>query len=269
MEFAARLSGAVGKDDRQVLGRWPETEVLNSLVGAAKAGQSQVLLLTGEAGVGKSSLLDALVAGAGGCQVTRTASVESETELAYAGLHQLCQPFLDRLNRLPQPQHDALGTAFGLVSGPTPDRFLIGLAVLNLLSEAAGQQPVVCVVDDAQWLDLMSARILAFVARRLVAESVVMVFAVRDGIGHAFTGLNELQVRGLDDAAARALLELPRAWTTAELADGLTAGTLASRIEDGFVRRLEALPADTRLLLLTAAASRSVTRRCCGARLNC
>ncbi|MFG1912200.1 ATP-binding protein [Kribbella sp. NPDC048928] len=272
----------LGKGHRELLGRRRETEVLNGLLGAAKAGQSQVLLLTGEAGVGKSSLLDALVAEDGGCRIARTVGIESEMELAYSGLHQLCQPFLDGLDRLPKPQHDALGTAFGLVSGPTPDRFLIGLAVLNLLSEAAGQQPVVCVVDDAQWLDLMSARILAFVARRLAAESVVMVFAVRDGIEHAFTGLNELEVRGLDDAAARALLdsvmpgpidprirdrivaetrgnplallELPRAWTTAELADGLTAGPLASRIQDGFVRRLEALPADTRLLLLTAAA---------------
>ncbi|GAA1566158.1 LuxR family transcriptional regulator [Kribbella karoonensis] len=239
-----------------------------------------MLVLTGEAGVGKSALLEALVAAADGCRVTRTAGIESEMELAYAGLHQLCLPFLDNLERLPDPQRDALGTAFGLRSGPTPDRFLIGLAVLNLL--ASGEQPVVCVVDDAQWLDLMSARILAFVARRLAAESVAMVFAVRDGIAHEFEGLPELPVRGLDDADARALLEsvlpgpidprvrdrivaetrgnplalleLPRAWTAAELADGLVTGTLTGRIEDGFVRRVEALPTETRLLLLTAAA---------------
>ncbi|MET9271912.1 AAA family ATPase [Kribbella sp. NPDC003557] len=269
-------------EHRELRGRQRETEVLRGLVGEAKAGRSQVLLLTGEAGVGKSALLDTLVAGADGCRITRTAGIESEMELAYAGLHQLLQPFLDHLERLPAPQREALGTAFGLVSGPTPDKFLIGLAVLNLLADAAGDQPVLCVVDDAQWLDLMSARILAFVTRRLAAESVVMVFAVRDGIEHAFTGLTELAVRGLDDTDARALLEsvlpgpidprvrdrivaetngnplalleLPRAWTPAELAGGLTAGSLVSRIEDGFVRRLEVLEPDTRLLLLTAAA---------------
>ncbi|WP_350281691.1 AAA family ATPase [Kribbella sp. HUAS MG21] len=266
----------------ELRGRRREIGVLSGLVGEARAGRSQVLVLTGEAGVGKSALLDALVAGAEGCRVTRTAGVESEMELAYAGLHQVCQPFLDHLERLPVPQREALGTAFGLVGGATPDKFLIGLAVLNLLADAASEQPVLCVVDDAQWLDLMSARILAFVARRLAAESVVMVFAVRDGVEHAFGGLPELEIRGLDDADARALLEsvlpgpidprvrdrivaethgnplalleLPRAWTAAELADGLTAGTLAGRIEDSFVRRLEVLPTDTRLLMLTAAA---------------
>ncbi|HWD81930.1 MAG TPA: AAA family ATPase, partial [Kribbella sp.] len=264
----------------ELRGRQREYDVLNGLVSEAKAGRSQVLVLTGEAGVGKSALLDAMVAGTEGCRITRTAGIESEMELAYAGLHQLCLPFLDDLDGLPAPQRDALGTAFGLRNGPTPDRFLIGLAVLNLL--AAGDQPVLCVVDDAQWLDLMSARILAFVARRLAAEPVVMVFAVRDGIEHAFGGLDVLPVRGLDDGDARALLdsvlpgpidprvrdrivaetrgnplallELPRAWTAAELADGLASGSLAGRIEDGFVRRLEGLPTGTRLLLLTAAA---------------
>ncbi|WP_427892374.1 AAA family ATPase [Kribbella sp. GL6] len=264
----------------ELRGRRQEIAALVALVGEAKAGRSQVLVLTGEAGVGKSVLLEALVAGADGCRVARTAGIESEMELAYAGLHQLCLPFLESLERLPEPQRDALGTAFGLRSGPTPDRFLIGLAVLNLL--ASGDQPVVCVVDDAQWLDLMSARILAFVARRLGAESVAMVFAVRDGIAHEFGGLPELAIRGLDDADARALLEsvlpgpidprvrdrivaetrgnplalleLPRAWTAAELADGRMTGTLAGRIEDAFARRLEALPTETRLLLLTAAA---------------
>src|SRR4051794_5052651 len=268
--------------ERELRGRERETAVLNELVSEARNGRSRVLLLRGEAGVGKSALLDVLAATADDCHVTRTAGIESEMELAYAGLHQLCQPFLHHLDRLPQPQHEALGTAFGLLSGPAPDKFLIGLAVLNLLSEAAGRQPVICVVDDAQWLDLMSARILGFVARRLAAEPVVMVFAVRDGIEHEFTGLAELEVRGLDDTDARALLdsvlpgpidprvrdrivaeprgnplallELPRAWTAAELADGLAAGTLVSRIEESFVRRLEVLPPDTRLLLLTAAA---------------
>ncbi|GAA1133302.1 LuxR family transcriptional regulator [Kribbella jejuensis] len=266
----------------ELRGRRQERAALEQLLAAARSGRSDVVVLRGEAGVGKSALLDALSAGARDCHVSRTTGVESEMELAYAGLHQLCRPFLDRMNHLPPPQQEALGTALGLRSGSPPDRFLIGLAVLNLLSDAAGSKPVLCVVDDAQWVDLMSARILAFVARRLEAESVVMVFAVRDGLDHQFGGLAELEIRGLDDADARALLEsvlpgpidprvrdrivaethgnplalleLPRTWTAAELTDRLGAGTLTSRIEDSFVRRLEALPADTRLLLLVAAA---------------
>ncbi|MFI5694616.1 ATP-binding protein [Kribbella sp. NPDC051586] len=268
--------------ERELRGRQHERAVLDQQVEAARQGRSAALVLRGEAGAGKSALLDTLTAGIGGCQVARTVGIESEMELAYAGLYQLCRPFLDRMDRLAQPQHDALGIAFGRLSGPAPDRFLIGLAVLNLLSEAATDQPVLCVVDDAQWLDLMSARILAFVARRLEAESVVIVFAVRDGDDHEFTGFDELELRGLDDADARALLdsvlpgpvdprvrdrivaethgnplallELPRAWTAAELADGLRGTTLAGQIEDSFVRRLEVLPAETRMLLLVAAA---------------
>ena len=268
--------------DRELRGRSRERAVLDRMIEAARQGRSEALVLRGEAGVGKSALLDALVTRVNGCQVARAVGIESEMELAYAGLHQLCRPFLDGMERLARPQHEALGTAFGLLSGTAPDRFLVGLAVLNLLSDAAAQQPVLCVVDDAQWLDLMSARILAFVARRLEAESVVMVFAVREGEDHELAGLAELEIRGLDDADARALLdsvlpgpvdprvrdrivaetrgnplallELPQAWTAAELADGLSAGTLAGRIEESFVRRLEVLPPDTRLLLLTAAA---------------
>ncbi|HET6986960.1 MAG TPA: AAA family ATPase [Kribbella sp.] len=268
--------------DRGLRGRRRESAVLDGLLNAARTGQSEALVLRGEAGVGKSALLDSLVARSQTCQVARVVGIESEMELAYAGLHQLCQPFLDRIERLPQPQRDALGTAFGLQTGSAPDRFLIGLAVLNLLSDAAGKQPVLCVIDDAQWLDKMSARILAFVARRLAAESVVMIFAVRDGVDHELTGLTELEIGGLDDGDARALLEsvlpgpidprvrdrivaetrgnplalleLPQAWSAAELAEGLTPGSLTGRIEDGFVRRLEPLPADTRLLMLTAAA---------------
>ena len=268
--------------DLGLRGRGRESAVLNGLINAARTGRSDVLVLRGEPGVGKSALLDELVANSRSYEVTRAAGVESEMELAFAGLHQLCQPFLDRIDRLPRPQHEALGTAFGLLTGPAPDRFLVGLAVLNLLSDAAAKRPVVCVVDDAQWLDRVSAQVLAFVARRLAAESVVMVFAVRDGIEHEFTGLTELEIRGLDEADARALLdsvlpgpidprvrdrivaetrgnplallELPRAWTPTELADGFSLGPLAGRLEEGFVRRIEALPADTRLLLLTAAA---------------
>ncbi|WP_329000279.1 AAA family ATPase [Kribbella sp. NBC_00709] len=268
--------------ERELRGRQHELAVLTRMLESARQGRSDALVLRGEAGAGKSALLDALATSVQGCQVARTVGIESEMELAYAGLYQLCRPFLDRMERLARPQHEALGIAFGRLSGPAPDRFLIGLAVLNLLSDAAAEQPVLCVVDDAQWLDLMSARILAFVARRLEAESVVMVFAVRDGADHELTGFNELEIRGLDDADARALLEsvlpgpvdprvrdrivaetrgnplalleLPRAWTAAELADGLRSTTLAGQIEDSFVRRLEVLPADTRLLLLVAAA---------------
>ncbi|TDU83709.1 regulatory LuxR family protein [Kribbella voronezhensis] len=263
-------------------GRQRELALLDGLVSAARSGRSEALVLRGEAGVGKSALLDSLVARSETCRIARAVGIESEMELAYSGLHQLCQPFLAAIDRLPPPQHDALGTAFGLLTGPPPDRFLIGLAVLNLLSDAAGRQPVLCVIDDAQWLDLMSARILAFVARRLVAESVVMIFAVRDGVEHELTGLAELELSGLGEADAAALLdsvlpgpidprvrdrivaetrgnplallELPQSWSAAELAEGLAPGSLAGRIEDGFVRRLEPLPADTRMLLLTAAA---------------
>ena len=158
-----------------------------------RAGQSRVLVLRGEAGVGKTALLEYLLERASGCRVARAAGVESEMELPFAGLHQLCAPMLDRLERLPGPQRDALGTAFGLREGDAPDRFLVGLAVLSLLSDVAEERPLVCVVDDAQWLDRASAQALAFVARRLVAESVAMVFAVREsGDEQDLTGLPEL-----------------------------------------------------------------------------
>ena len=249
-------------------------------------GQSRVLVLRGEAGAGKSALLDYLMDQASGCRVARASGVESEMELAFAGLHQLCAPMLERLEHLPGPQREALGVAFGLSAGPAPDRFLVGLAVLGLLSEAAGERPLVCVVDDAQWLDRASAQALSFVARRLLAESVALVFAVREpGDEHEMSGLPELVVAGLGDGDARALLdsvihgrldepvrdrivaethgnplallELPRGLTSAQLAGGfglLDAMPLASRIEQSFLRRLEALPVQTRRLLLVAAA---------------
>lgn len=180
-----------------LLGRRGECETLSSLVAAAKAGRSQVLVLRGEAGIGKTALLEFLVECAAGCRVRRASGVQSEMELAYAGLHQFCGPFLDRLDRLPAPQRDALGTAFGLRSGNAPDRFLLGLAVLTLLSEVAEEQPLFCVVDDAQWLDQASAQTLEFVARRLAAEPVAMVFATRQsGEDRTLTGLPELVVRG-------------------------------------------------------------------------
>lgn len=233
-------------------------------------------MLRGEAGIGKTALLDQVSSRASGFRVARAAGVESESAFPYAGLHQLCVPFLDRLDRLPAPQREALGTAFGMASGPRPTRFMVGLAVLTLLAEVADEQPLVCLVDDAQWLDSMSSAVLGFVARRLLAERIALVFVLRDGNDY-LDGLPELFVRGLDDADARALLEsvikgpvdgrvrdrivaeargnplalleLPR-----EAADGLDAGPLTSRIEQSFIRQIAPLPADTRLLMLTAAA---------------
>ena len=266
-----------------LLGRRGERAALDRLLAGVRAGQSQVLVLRGEAGVGKSALLEDLRERASGCRVARTAGVESEMELAFAGLHQLCAPFLDRLERLPEPQRAALGTAFGLSLGPAPERFLVGLAVLGLLSEVAEERPLVCLVDDAQWQDRASAQALAFVARRLQAESVALVFAVREP-AEELAGLPELVVEGLDDEAARALLrsairgrldervrdrivaetrgnplallELPQGLTVAELAGGfgLPDLLLATRIEQSFLRRLASLPDATRRLLVVAAA---------------
>ncbi len=245
-----------------------------------------MLVVRGEAGVGKTALLEYLVDAATGCRIVRAAGAEAEMELAYAGLQQLCAPLLDRLDALPAPQREALSTAFGLSAGDPPDRFFVGLAVLSLCAEAARDRPLVCVVDDAQWLDRASSQALAFVARRLQAESVALVLAIREiGDESELPGLPDMTVRGLADADARALLEsaihvpldervrsrivaetrgnplalleLPRAMTPAELAGGYgvpEAMPTASRIEQGFRRRLESLPPQTRQLLLTAAA---------------
>jgi DNA-binding CsgD family transcriptional regulator/tetratricopeptide (TPR) repeat protein len=260
--------------------------VLDRLLASARAGDSGALVLRGEPGIGKTALLGYLLGRASGCRTARAVGVEAEMELAFAGLHQLCAPFLDRLDRLPGPQRDALCTAFGLLAGNAPDRFLVGLALLSLLSEVAEDQPLVCVVDDAQWLDHASAQALAFVARRLGAESVALVFAVREPAAERYlTGLTELVVPGLIDGEARALLlsvitgpvdeqvrdrivaetrgnplallELPRGLTPQELAGGFglpDAAALSGRIEDSFRRRLEPLPPATRLLLTVAAA---------------
>ena len=241
--------------------------------------------MRGEAGVGKTALLGHVLEHTPGCRVVRAAGVESEMELAYAGLHQLCTPMLGHVDGLPGPQRDALATAFGLSAGEPPDRFLVGLAVLSLLAEVAEEEPLACVVDDAQWLDQVSAQTLAFVARRLLAEPVALVFAVREARDdHELAGLPELVIAGLRSRDARALLdsvlsgpvdepvrerivaetrgnplallELPRGLTPAELAFGFglpDAMPLDGRIERGFLRRLEPLPVDTRRLLLTAA----------------
>jgi DNA-binding CsgD family transcriptional regulator len=270
----------------QLLGRRTECAALDELVVSVRAGQSRALVLRGEAGVGKSALLEYLVQGASGCAVARAAGVESEVELACAGLQQLCAPFVDRLERLPGPQRDALGAAFGLRDGDAPDRFLVGLAVLSLLSDVAEERPLVAIVDDAQWLDAASAQALAFVARRLGVESIGLVFAVREPAGERhLDGLAELIVEGLDDGDARALLEavvagpldervrdrivaetrgnplalleLPRGRSPAQLAGGFEVDgdpALSGRIEESFRERLAPLPPSTRLLLLVAAA---------------
>ncbi len=270
----------------RLLGRRSECAALDQLVASVRAGQSRALVLRGDAGVGKSALLEYLAQHSSGCAIARAAGVESEMELAYAGLQQLCAPFLDHVERLPGPQRDALGIAFGLRDGDPPDRFLVGLAVLSLLSEVAEDQPVVCIVDDAQWLDAASAQALAFVARRLGAESVGLVFAAREPSGERhFEGLPELVVGGLDNRDAHellatvvtgpldervrdrivaetrgnplALLWLPRGWTPAELAGGFglsdAPAALSGRIEQSFTERLAPLPPSTRLLLLVAA----------------
>src|SRR5919107_5137787 len=159
-----------------LLGRQAECDELDGLLAGVRGGQSRVLVIRGEAGVGKTALLEYLTGQAQGCRTARAAGVESEMELPFAGLHGMCAPLLGHLSRLPGPQADALSTAFGLSAGPPPDRFLVGLAVLSLLADTAEEQPLVCIVDDAQWLDRGSAQTLAFVARRLLAERVGLVF---------------------------------------------------------------------------------------------
>ena len=171
---------------------------LDRLVDAVRAGEGRALVVRGEPGVGKTTLLDYLAGRAGGCRVARVAGVQSEMELAFAGLHQLCAPLLDQPAALPAPQQDALRTAFGLTAGPPPDRFLVGLAVLSLLSEVAAEQPLICVIDDEQWLDRASAQALGFAARRLAADPVGLVFAARDA-GRELAGLPELEVAGCGD----------------------------------------------------------------------
>jgi DNA-binding CsgD family transcriptional regulator len=268
----------------QLLGRQRERAVLDRVLEAARDGHGGVLAVYGEPGVGKTALLDYAIEAAPGFRVARTVGVEGEMELPFAALHQLCSPSLDLMERLPHPQRDAFEVALGLNAGRPPNPFLVGLAVLNLLSEAAEEQPLLCVVDDAQWLDRASARVLAFVARRLLAERIAMVFAAREPI-EALDGFAELHVEPLGRRDARALLdsvllarldervlerivvethgnplallELPRGLTPAQLAGGFglpAALPLSARIEQSFARRLARLPRDARRLLLVAAA---------------
>ncbi|WP_350348419.1 AAA family ATPase [Agromyces sp. G08B096] len=267
-----------------LLGRRREREALDRLIASLRGGQSRALVIRAEAGVGKTALLDDTAERATGLRVLRATGIESEMELAYAGLHQLCAPVIDGIDGLPAPQAAALGVAFGLTAGDAPDRFLVGLAVLGLLSQAATEQPVIGLIDDGQWLDHASAQVLAFVARRLVAESVGLVFAVREPVGDAFAGIEDLVVSGLEDADARqlldaviagpldaevrdrliaetrgnplALIELPRGLHAADIAGGYglaAPAALTGRIEESFVARVLALPPETRSMLVVAA----------------
>jgi DNA-binding CsgD family transcriptional regulator len=276
----------------RLMDRRAERDTLGGLVDAVRSGESRALVVRGDPGVGKTVLVDHLAgrASGAGCRVARAAGVQSEMELAFAGLHQLCAPMLGHIDGIPGPQQDALRIAFGLAAGPPPDRFFVGLAVLSLLSEVATEHPLICVIDDEQWLDRVSAQALGFVARRLAADRVGLVFAAREP-GSELAGLPELEIDGLGDDDARALLasvlagpldtrvrdliiaetrgnplallELPRGLTSAELAGGFglpSVTPLAGRIEDSFARQLDALPEQARRLLLVAAADPSGDR---------
>ncbi|MEU4419959.1 AAA family ATPase [Actinoplanes sp. NPDC024001] len=265
--------------------RETERAAFDDLVKALRNGESRVLVVHGAPGVGKSALIDYAERAAGDLRVLRAAGVESEMELAFAALHQICLPLLDRLDHLPVPRREALETVFRMRAGTPPDPFLVGLAVLNLLSDASEQQPLLCLVDDTQWLDRASAQVLGFVARRLLAESIGLILGTRQPIGPDWKGLPELEVTGLSNADAHlllrsatrtrldqrisdrivaethgnplALIELPRGLTMTQMAGGLgllDADTLPGRIEESFLNRIRDLPASARTLLLVAAA---------------
>ncbi len=218
-----------GRGDR-LRGRAAECEALHALMATVRAGSCQMLVLRGEAGVGKTTLLDYTLNLASGFRVVQVAGVESDMELAFAGLQQLCAPLLNHLDELPEPQREALNVAFGRGVGETPDRFLVGLATLSLMSAAATDRPLLCVIDDAQWLDQVSVQTLGFVARRLMAEPVALVFAVRGVGAGALTGLPELVIGGLSDADAR------------ELLDSVVPGRLDPRVRDRIVAETRGIP---------------------------
>jgi DNA-binding CsgD family transcriptional regulator len=268
----------------EFVGRRRELEVLSSFLDDVRGGNGRVLVMVGGPGVGKTALFDHLCARAAGCRVETGAGVESEMELPFAGLHQLLTPMLGGIERLPAPQREALQTAFGISSGAAPDRFLVGLATLSLLSDRAEAEPLCCFVDDLHWLDRASAQVLAFVGRRLRADQVGLLFASRARL-RELAGFDELRIDGLAEADARtlldsvlttpidarirdrviaeadgnplALLELFRGLTAADLAGGfgLTGAVpVTASLEIEFRDRLGALPASTRTLLLVAAA---------------
>jgi DNA-binding CsgD family transcriptional regulator len=269
---------------RPLVGRNDERRVLDELLAAVRAHESRTLVIVGEPGVGKTALLQYAEGVAPDFRLQRAVGVESEMELAFAALHQLCAPMLERIERLPEPQREALAIALGMCTGSAPDRFLVGLAVLGLLSEAAADRPLLCVIDDAQWVDRASGQTLAFVARRVSAESVGVLFASRQPSAE-LEGLPTLRLGGLESRAARelllsamsspldepvreriisethgnplALLELPRGLSPRELAGGfglMWAQALTGRIEESFMRRFGVLPDETRRLLVVAAA---------------
>jgi len=278
------LSESVNTRPVNLVGRAAERRVLQQLVEGVRGGESRALVVSGEPGTGKSVLLEDLAEQAAGCRVVRASGVQSEMELAFAALHQLCAPFLGLLEAVPEPQAVALRTTFGLSSGPVPDRLLVGLGVLSLLAEAAAERPLLCLVDDEQWLDRASAQAFGFVGRRLGAESVGLVFGTRV-LSDELSGLPQLTVGGLDKADAcelldsvltirvdqrvrdqivaethgnpLALVELPRELTAAHLAGGFglpDAVPVPTSAEEMFRRRAEALPDTGRNLLLLAAA---------------
>jgi DNA-binding CsgD family transcriptional regulator len=270
----------------EFLGRASEREYLDRLLENARSGEGGVVVIRGEAGLGKTALLGHALGRAAAFKVAQIAGIESEMELPFAGLHQLCVPMLSQIDTLPEPQRDALGIAFGLSSGTAPDPFLVALAALSLVAHIAEEQPLLCVVDDAQWLDAASAQVLGFVARRLLAESIAIVFAVRDPSDEReLAGLSELRLTGLDDEDAHALLaeivsgrldagvgdrivaethgnplailELSRGMTSAELAGGFAlpdAADVPAQIEERYRQRIDKLPAATQQLMLLAAA---------------
>src|SRR4051794_35601143 len=271
---------------RALLGRGREREIIDRLLANLRSGQSGVLVIRGDAGIGKTALLQYAAREAPDFRIADIAGVESEMELPFAGVHQLCAPMFERLDALPEPQRNALSVALGLRSGTAPDRFLVALAVLGLLSAVADERPLLCLVEDAQWLDDASGQVLGFVARRLLAESVAIVFAVREpNTKRAFDGLREVPLAGLDEEHARdlltgatpgrlddqirdrivaetggnplALLELPRSMSSAELAGGFdlpATADLPGHIEEHYLRRIDALPESSRQLVLLAAA---------------
>lgn len=265
-------------------GRGPECAALDRILASVCSGTREVLVLRGEAGSGKSALLGYLRSAAEGFRILTVAGVQADIELAFAGLHQLCAPLLDQIDTLPEPQRLAIDVAFGRGVGDTPDRFIVGLAVLSLLSAAAAARPLLVIADDAQWLDRVSLQTLAFVARRLLAERIALVFATREPM-ETLAGLPELVVGRLSDAAARellesvmpggvdprvrdrvvaetrglplAILEVPHSISAAELSGGFwIAGKRSSpaAVEQTYIRRIRALPSPTRQLLLLAAA---------------
>jgi DNA-binding CsgD family transcriptional regulator len=275
---------AVRSPSGPLLGRQRELDAINRLLDAARGGHGGILVVHGDPGVGKTAVLEYGREAAGEFRILQTVGVDAEMELPYAALQQLCAPVLDLMDGLPEPQRDAVAIAFGLSAGPPPNAFLVALAVLGLLSEAAEDRPLLCLVDDAQWLDRASERVLGFVARRLLAERIAIGFATRE-IGDALAGLPELNVKPLGHRDARvllesvlpipvdesvldrivvetrgnplALLELPRGLTSAQLAGGFglpAAVPLSASIEESFTRRLASLPGDARRLLLVTAA---------------